>query len=82
MGRVSILRGSNADLQIRNAALLGLVERIARMGRYEWPEDESWSDDQAEDALVTLNHLIDEARKLAPHIAPSAPVGSGDEGEG
>lgn len=29
-----------------------------------YDEDESWSDDQAEDAIVTVNHLIEEARKL------------------
>lgn len=41
---------------------------VANMSPYKFA-DGSWTDDQAEDAIVSLNRLIAEARKLAPRKA-------------
>lgn len=38
-----------------------IVRTLARLQPYVY-EDGSWTDDQAEDAIVTLNRLIEEAR--------------------
>ena len=46
------------------AAALTFVEQIARMIPIEFEEDESWTDDQAEDAIVTVNKLIEMARAI------------------
>lgn len=37
---------------------------VANFEPIEFDEGESWTDDQAEDAIVTVNRLIEEARKV------------------
>ena len=40
------------------------VERFASFTPYAWPAIEGYSDDQAEDAIASMNRLIEEARKI------------------
>jgi len=61
---------------------LELIERLARMGFYAYPDGESFSDAQAEDALVVLNQMIENARKLAPDAVPGPYITTGHDLDG
>lgn len=67
---VRIHEGSNADLQNKLAKLEAFRAMIANMAPIRF-EDGSWTDDQAEDAIATVNQLIDRARKLKPLGSPA-----------
>lgn len=43
---------------------LEFVRQFQRFETVKFKEDESWTDDQAEDAIVTVNRMIAEARKI------------------
>jgi len=51
--------------QAHVVALSKLVNCLANLTPYTWDEDESWTDDQAEDAIVVLNRMIEDAGKVA-----------------
>lgn len=47
------------------ANVAALLERLADCRAYSWPEDDSWTDQQAEDALLLANWAILSARQIA-----------------
>ncbi len=72
--------GAMIETEIKDmsrAVLLGFVKQVARLehsslaawaGPGEFEEDESWTDDQAEDSILTVNRLIDLARAILAQV--------------